>query len=218
MALHEQTRDPHGFSFTIAAEKEELLRSLDFNFIVSVSIVDLMILKGLLMFDFRVQLNIMVPYVTVASRYFGAVPHKFKEVQLLLKTGKATEKPKESAEIHEGVDDAKAKRAARAAKMREQAMMKMTKMQKSFLKVMETESPLVAEQLKVAGVSSERVDDDEDFVSRQSDHGFPVCLGPHRSIVEVVLPRKVTCILCQEEETLTPSNGKAFVCAAYVQK
>ncbi|VDM77151.1 unnamed protein product [Strongylus vulgaris] len=29
MALHEQTRDPHGFSFTIAAEKEELLRSLE---------------------------------------------------------------------------------------------------------------------------------------------------------------------------------------------
>ncbi|KAJ1361782.1 hypothetical protein KIN20_021119 [Parelaphostrongylus tenuis] len=103
--------------------------------------------------------------------------------------------------------------------MREQAMMKMSKMQKSFLKVMETENPVLLDANQPgSAVSQFRGDDDEDFVSKQEDHGFPVCLGPHRSRVEEVLPRKVTCILCQEEETLCPKSGKAFVCAAYVQK
>ncbi|RCN38051.1 hypothetical protein ANCCAN_16040 [Ancylostoma caninum] len=193
MALHEQTRDPRGFLFTEVAEKEELLRSLE-------------------------SLSGSSEVATHADLLWWTI-QKYKEVQLLSRTGQAVEKRKESTENQEGVDDAKAKRAARAAKMREQAMLKMSKMQKSFLKVMETENPSVTEQNTAGGVSSElRGDDDEDFVSKQQDHGFPVCLGPQRSVVESVLPRKVTCILCQEEETLSPSNGKAFVCAAYVQK
>ncbi|KAK6042279.1 hypothetical protein COOONC_20216 [Cooperia oncophora] len=115
---------------------------------------------------------------------------KYKEVQRLSTTGQTTERRGE-----------------------------MSKMQKSFLKVLETESPSLTEPVVHEGALSEfRGDDDEDFVSKQQDHGFPVCLGPQRSRVEEVLPRKVTCILCQEEETLSPDNGKAFVCAAYVQK
>ncbi|EPB72222.1 ATP-dependent Clp protease adaptor protein ClpS [Ancylostoma ceylanicum] len=193
MALHEQTRDPRGFLFTEVAEKEELLRSLE-------------------------SLSGSSEVATHADLLWWTI-QKYKEVQILSMTGQAIEKRKESTENQEGVDDAKAKRAARAAKMREQAMLKMSKMQKSFLKVMETENPSVTEQTAAGGVPSEiRGDDDEDFVSKQQDHGFSVCLGPQRSVVESVLPRKVTCILCQEEETLSPSNGKAFVCAAYVQK
>ncbi|VDK43305.1 unnamed protein product, partial [Cylicostephanus goldi] len=193
MALHEQARDSKAFLFTEVAEKEELLRSLE-------------------------ALSGSAEVATHADLLWWTI-QKFKEVQLLSKTGKTNEKPKESVESHESVDDARAKRAARAAKMREQAMMKMSKMQKSFLKVMETENPSITEQVNTGGVAAEfRGDDDEDFVSKQQDHGFPVCLGPQKSSVDVVLPRKVTCILCQEEEVLTPSNGKAFVCAAYVQK
>ncbi|ETN84892.1 ATP-dependent Clp protease adaptor protein ClpS [Necator americanus] len=192
MALHEQTRDPRDFLFTEVAEKEELFRSLE-------------------------SLSGSSEVATHADLLWWTI-QKYKEVQLLSMTGQTVERRKESTENQEGVNDARAKRAARAAKMREQAMLKMSKMQKSFLKVMETENP-VTEQTDCGEVASElRGDDDEDFVCKQQDHGFPVCIGPQRSIVEVVLPRKVTCILCQEEETLSPSNGKAFVCAAYVQK
>ncbi|KHJ85627.1 hypothetical protein OESDEN_14642, partial [Oesophagostomum dentatum] len=195
MALHEQARDPRGFLFTDVAEKEELLRSLES-------------LSG-------------SPEVATHADLLWWTIQKYKEVQTVSKTGQKIEKRKESTESQDGKDDAKAKRAARAAKMREQAMLKvqMSKMQKSFLKVMETESPSITEKTPTGGVSSElRGDDDEDFVAKQQDHGFPVCMGPQRSVVETVLPRKVTCILCQEEETLNPSSGKAFVCAAYVQK
>ncbi|KJH53349.1 hypothetical protein DICVIV_00472 [Dictyocaulus viviparus] len=91
-------------------------------------------------------------------------------------------------------------------------------MQKSFLKVMEVEHPSLSDRNEVGSISTDfRGDDDEDFVSKQ-DHGFPVCLGSQRSRVEEIIPRKVTCILCQEEDTLSPRNGRAFVCAAYVQK
>uniref|UniRef100_A0A0K0DJE5 Zf-C5HC2 domain-containing protein n=1 Tax=Angiostrongylus cantonensis TaxID=6313 RepID=A0A0K0DJE5_ANGCA len=69
-----------------------------------------------------------------------------------------------------------------------------------------------------SAVSDFRGHDDEGFVSKQEDNGFPVCLGPQRSRVEKLLPRKVTCILCEEEEVLCPKSGKAFKCATYVQK
>ncbi|PIO74247.1 hypothetical protein TELCIR_03752 [Teladorsagia circumcincta] len=193
MALQEQARDPKCFVFTEVAEKEEILRSLE-------------------------SLSGSAEVATHADLLWWTI-QKYKEVQRLSTTGQTTERRGEVIDSQESPNDAKAKRAARAAKMREQAMLKMSKMQKSFLKVLETENPASTEPIVQDGVLAEfRGDDDEDFVSKQQDHGFPVCLGPQRSRVEEVLPRKVTCILCQEEETLSPENGKAFVCAAYVQK
>ncbi|VDO89529.1 unnamed protein product [Heligmosomoides polygyrus] len=135
-----------------------------------------------------------------SDRLFHRVCHAeplFFSVPLIVRH--ATERRGDTIESHENPDDAKAKRAARAAKMREQAMLK--KIWQNFM----------------VGRSSKRSNDSCNF-SKQQDHGFPVCLGPQRSRVEEVLPRKVTCILCQEEDTLSPENGKAFVCAAYVQK
>ncbi|KAK6024217.1 ATP-dependent Clp protease adaptor protein ClpS, partial [Ostertagia ostertagi] len=193
MALQEQARDPNRFVFTEVAEKEEILRSLE-------------------------SLSGSAEVATHADLLWWTI-QKYKEVQRLSTTGQTTERRGEVIDSQESPNDAKAKRAARAAKMREQAMLKMSKMQKSFLKVLETENPASTEPAVQDGILAEfRGDDDEDFVSKQQDHGFPVCLGPQRSRVEEVLPRKVTCILCQEEETLSPENGKAFVCAAYVQK
>ncbi|VDL78322.1 unnamed protein product [Nippostrongylus brasiliensis] len=192
MALQEQARDLQGFQFTVVAEKEEILRSLE-------------------------ALSGSVEVATHADLLWWTI-QKYKEVHRLSTAGNAVEKRGEVIENQESQNDLKAKRAARAAKMREQAMLKMSKMQKSFLKVIEAETPAVVEANKITAVSAElRGDDDEDYVSKQQDHGFPVCLGLQRSRVEEVLPRKVTCILCQEEETLSPDNGKAFVCAAYVQ-
>ncbi|VDM51589.1 unnamed protein product [Angiostrongylus costaricensis] len=193
MALHEQARDLQGFPFIETAAKEELLQSLE-------------------------SLAGSTEVASHADLLWWTIQN-YKEIQRLSATGHTTEKGKESVDNQETTNDARAKRAERAARMREQAMMKMSKMQKSFLKVMETENPVSSDQNQPgSAVSDFRGDDDEDFVSKQEDHGFPVCLGPQRSRVEEVLPRKVTCILCQEEEILCPKSGKAFVCAAYVQK
>ncbi|KAK5981388.1 E3 ubiquitin-protein ligase [Trichostrongylus colubriformis] len=191
MALQEQARDPNRFAFTEVAEKEEILHSLE-------------------------ALSGSAEVATHADLLWWTI-QRYKEVQRLSTTGHTTERRGELIDNQENPNDAKAKRAARAAKMREQAMLKMSVMQKSFLKVLEAENPASTEPI-TQGLAELRGDDDEDFVSKQQDHGFPVCLGPQRSRVEEVLPRKVTCILCQEEETLSPENGKAFVCAAYVQK
>lgn len=193
MALHEQARDLKGFPFIEIAAREELLQSLE-------------------------SLAGSAEVASHADLLWWTIEH-YKQIQLLSTSGHMAEKGKESGDSHESADETKAKRAERAARMREQAMMKMSKMQKSFLKVMEMENPISADQNHAGSVASAfRGDEDEDYVSKQEDHGFPVCLGPQRSRVEEVLPRKVTCILCQEEETLCPNNGKAFVCAAYVQK
>ncbi len=46
---------------------------------------------------------------------------------------------------------------------------------------------------------------------------FPVALGPNPSMPEYEESTQVTCILCQEEATIT-AEGKAMVLAAFVQK
>lgn len=47
--------------------------------------------------------------------------------------------------------------------------------------------------------------------------GFPICLGIDRSIARCDDCRRITCILCQEDEDVT-ANGQALVCAAFMQK
>ncbi|KAK6056854.1 ATP-dependent Clp protease adaptor protein ClpS [Cooperia oncophora] len=117
---------------------------------------------------------------------------KYKEVQRLSTTGQTTERRGEVIDSQENPNDAKQSELLGRRRCS-----------------LETESPSLAEPVANEGALSEfRGDDDEDFVSKQQDHGFPVCLGPQRSRVEEVLPRKVTCILCQEEETLSPDNGR----------
>ncbi|MCP9260595.1 E3 ubiquitin-protein ligase ubr-1 [Dirofilaria immitis] len=47
--------------------------------------------------------------------------------------------------------------------------------------------------------------------------GFPICLGIDRSVAKCDYCRRITCILCQEDEDVT-THGQALVCAAFMQK
>ncbi|VDO76776.1 unnamed protein product [Onchocerca flexuosa] len=108
----------------------------------------------------------------------------------------------------------KAKKAAIAAKKRKQAMDQMNRLQKQF--VTQNQDLLGKEFLE--GKGPHRQDDDEEPLGiLPQDSGFPVCLGIDRSTAKCDCCRRITCILCQEDEDVTAS-GQALVCAAFMQK
>ncbi|VBB31014.1 unnamed protein product [Acanthocheilonema viteae] len=120
--------------------------------------------------------------------------------------------PEPKAEVSES--EIKAKKAAIAAKKRKQAMDQMSRLQKQF--VMQNQDLLGKEF--VEGKESQRHDDDEEPLGiLPQDSGFPICLGIDRSITRCNDCRRITCILCQEDEDVTV-NGQALVCAAFMQK
>lgn len=122
-------------------------------------------------------------------------------------------------------EEIKAKRAARAAEMRQKAMAKMSNMQSKFMKKIEDEEK--KDESQTPSEKSETVvkkDDydnkhffDEDVV-KQVGHDFPVCIGANKWHAELVKPRTLTCILCQEDEIIAPQQGKPMVCAAFIQQ
>lgn len=46
---------------------------------------------------------------------------------------------------------------------------------------------------------------------------FPVCCGSNKTEITSIRERRITCILCQENDTLT-ANGREIVCAGFIQK
>ncbi|VIO97030.1 Zinc finger in N-recognin family protein [Brugia malayi] len=108
----------------------------------------------------------------------------------------------------------KAKKAAIAAKKRKQAMDQMSRLQKQF--VTQNQDLLGKEFLE--GKGPQKHDDDEEPLGiLPHGSGFPICLGIDRSIAKCDSCRRVTCILCQEDEDIT-ADGQALVCAAFMQK
>lgn len=120
-------------------------------------------------------------------------------------------------------EDLKAKRAAKAAEMRQKAMAKMSNMQSKFMKKIEVDEPKEDSPAeKVEAVSKKEHYEnkqycDEDIV-KQIGTDFPVCIGINRWQVEITRPRVLTCILCQEDEVNAPQLGKPMVCSAFIQQ
>ncbi|CAI4229946.1 unnamed protein product [Auanema sp. JU1783] len=147
---------------------------------------------------------------------------KFKQIENKLKDCETPEVPKESEK--EEAAPSSASRAAKGAKYREMARQRMMKLQSSFLNSMQTETsktdaaPPAGETAATATALNNRIDEDEDFPICATDSGFPVCLGAKRTKVVHVEPRKLTCILCQEDDISSPDQNRPFVCAAYVQR
>uniref|UniRef100_A0A1I7TK99 E3 ubiquitin-protein ligase n=1 Tax=Caenorhabditis tropicalis TaxID=1561998 RepID=A0A1I7TK99_9PELO len=129
------------------------------------------------------------------------------------------QKPEQSAA------EMKAKRAARAAEMRQKAMAKISNMQTKFMKRIEDDEKKddiqTSTERSDIGNKNEAYDNkhfsDEDIV-KQIGHDFPVCIGINKWQTEIVKPRTLTCILCQEDEIIAPQQGKPMVCAAFIQQ
>ncbi|VDK79468.1 unnamed protein product [Litomosoides sigmodontis] len=120
--------------------------------------------------------------------------------------------PEQKTETSES--EIKAKKAAIAAKKRKQAMDQMSRLQKQF--VTQNQDLLGKEFLE--GKEPQRHDDDEEPLGiLPQGSGFPICLGIDRSIAKCDDCRRITCILCQENEDVT-ADGQALVCAAFMQK
>ncbi|EGT32553.1 hypothetical protein CAEBREN_21443 [Caenorhabditis brenneri] len=141
------------------------------------------------------------------------------------KTGSAETGPVAEQKPEMSSEELKAKRAARAAEMRQKAMAKMSSMQSKFMKKIEDdekkdEVPSSNDKPDVA-INNDDYDSkhffDEDIV-KQIGHDFPVCIGTNKWQAEVVKPRTLTCILCQEDEVIAPQQGKPMVCAAFIQQ
>uniref|UniRef100_A0A8R1I2W7 E3 ubiquitin-protein ligase n=1 Tax=Caenorhabditis japonica TaxID=281687 RepID=A0A8R1I2W7_CAEJA len=142
-----------------------------------------------------------------------------------LMAGPKEPEPSKVQQPVQSAEELKAKRAARAAEMRQKAMAKMSNMQSKFMKKIEDEEKKEdpsAGQKDAKGSNTDADFDsklffDEDIV-KQVGHDFPVCIGANKWSVEVVKPRRLTCILCQEDEIIAPQQGKPMVCAAFIQQ
>ncbi|CAI2303389.1 unnamed protein product [Caenorhabditis sp. 36 PRJEB53466] len=139
-------------------------------------------------------------------------------------TGEAA--PVKVQKVVQSAEEMKARRAAKAAEMRQKALAKMSSMQSKFMKKIEDEekkedvpSGAQTEKESVAGDASFDSKDyfDEDIV-KQVGHDFPVCIGANKWKTEIMKARRLTCILCQEDEIIAPHQGKPMVCAAFIQQ
>uniref|UniRef100_A0A1B6DEC1 E3 ubiquitin-protein ligase n=1 Tax=Clastoptera arizonana TaxID=38151 RepID=A0A1B6DEC1_9HEMI len=102
-------------------------------------------------------------------------------------------------------------RAKMAAEKRAKIMAQMTAMQKSF---MQENAKLFESTLSYPEKPTDPKESDMDF-SEMADVS-PVCLGPNQTN-RICLERTHTCILCQEDQTVTV-DAPALVLAAFVQK
>ncbi|EJD74645.1 E3 ubiquitin-protein ligase UBR2 [Loa loa] len=120
--------------------------------------------------------------------------------------------PELKSEVSES--EIKARKAAIAAKKRKQAMDQMNRLQKQF--VTQNQDLLGREFLE--GKEPQRHDEDEEPLGiLPQGSGFPTCLGIDRITARCDDCRRITCILCQEDEDVT-ADGQALVCAALMQK
>ncbi|KAL1110193.1 hypothetical protein AAG570_008270 [Ranatra chinensis] len=102
-------------------------------------------------------------------------------------------------------------RAKLAAERRAKIMAQMAAMQKNFMK----DNAQLFEDAQTSLATS------EDYGKTNMDspgpcNGSPVALGTHQSKC-VITEKRYTCMLCQEDDTVTP-GGLAMVLAAFVQK
>lgn len=102
-------------------------------------------------------------------------------------------------------------RSKMAAEKRAKVMAQMKAMQKSFMK---ENAKLFESTLSYPDKTGERRESNMDL-SEVVDES-PICLGPNQS-TRVCLEKTYTCILCQEDQTVTV-DGPALVLAAFVQK
>ncbi|CAD5207002.1 unnamed protein product [Bursaphelenchus okinawaensis] len=144
--------------------------------------------------------------------------------------------PKNQEKLDEQSDDSenKAVKRARIAKQkREMALERMKKLQQNFRTQHQdffeeepnkkrggqdqptTSSQSQEEPMEVDGQRSLDYDDEPETGILPPDAGFPVCLGPNRLHAQQKAQRRITCILCQEEEILSFDTG--VVCAAYIE-
>lgn len=116
-----------------------------------------------------------------------------------------------SSQQDEAAKEERLWRAKMAAEKRAKIMAQMTAMQKSFMKV---NAKLFESTLTNPDKTGELRESNMDL-SEIADES-PICLGPNQSS-RVCLERTYTCILCQEDQTVT-IDGPALVLAAFVQK
>lgn len=96
-----------------------------------------------------------------------------------------------------------------------------TKTMKPDPNAMDTSASSSAAATEIEGVPMEGVqlsldaEDEPEVGILPPDAGFPVSLGADRSVALQKALRRVTCILCQEDEVLSFDTG--IVCAAYVE-
>ncbi|XP_075234618.1 ubr1 ubiquitin ligase [Lycorma delicatula] len=102
-------------------------------------------------------------------------------------------------------------RAKMAAEKRAKIMAQMTAMQKSF---MQENAKLFESTLMNSEKTSEMNESTMDLT--ETSEKTPICLGPNQT-ARVNNERTYTCILCQEDQTVS-INGPALVLAAFVQK
>lgn len=107
-------------------------------------------------------------------------------------------------------------RAKMAAQKRAKIMAQMTAMQKNFMK----ENAKLFEMPEGTGSSSSsRMDICHDDISEMNSEnkGSLICIGPKRT-VKIQPERVATCILCQEDETVSAQGNGALVLAAFIQQ
>ncbi|VDN02420.1 unnamed protein product [Thelazia callipaeda] len=108
----------------------------------------------------------------------------------------------------------KTRKAATAAKKRKQAMDQMIRLQKQFV----TQNKEFLGKEYSEEMESQRQDCSEEPIGILPEgSGFPICLGINRTIAKYNFCRRITCILCQEEEYVKES-GQAIVCVGFMQR
>jgi len=115
----------------------------------------------------------------------------------------------------EAAGDEEEKKRLLAAERRKRIMANMAKQQNTFM----SENKKLFQDTP-SGLREKRVSTgDWHNHSQQNSENSTVCLGPKRSPpdLSVPLPSSYTCILCQEEESLTPA-ANTLVMAAFLQK
>ncbi|CAB3407459.1 unnamed protein product [Caenorhabditis bovis] len=170
------------------------------------------------------------PEATICTLLLDFLIQKYKKLRQANGDGMEVENVDESKSRQETADELKAKRAARAREMRQKAMAKMATMQKKFMKQIDDTESVVKKDDETTSSSDDankayfaadgKCEYDEDIVRNVATGGqeFPVCIGAHKWKAEIVRERKLTCILCQEDEPIHPINGKPMVCAAFIQQ
>ncbi|KAF1770368.1 hypothetical protein GCK72_002186 [Caenorhabditis remanei] len=199
----------------IALNEEEKCSSFGFTQKAEESVGLLALLEGL----------IGKPESSICPILLEVTVDKYRKL-LKSKTGPSEPAPAadQKQPLH-SAEELKAKRAARAAEMRQKAMAKMSNMQSKFMKKIEVED--TKDESQPSAEKSDGVVKNEDYenkqffdedVVKQIGHDFPVCIGRNKWQTEVVKPRTLTCILCQEDEVIAPQQGKPMVCAAFIQQ
>lgn len=162
-----------------------------------------------------IQMLSKSPRIEVHKDLLTWVLAKYRKVSAIRTSGCKSPQVETIAEPSSSQQDETAKeeknwRAAKAAEKRAKIMAQMTAMQKSFMK---ENAKLFQSTVKYPD-STEVTGSNMDLTEINDES--PICLGPNQT--SRMCPKKsYTCILCQEDQTVT-ADGPALVYAAFVQK